>query len=114
MMVEYDIDFATIIRYKIQERDFTEMITMLFPCLVLRIYDNPGVLDMYGVDDRLQVTSTAQIKTMKDPARPTLPRRPSEPFTIPQAQIEVLSISTELSNVQREKMEASIDFEIGK
>ncbi|KAF3666468.1 hypothetical protein FXO37_10536 [Capsicum annuum] len=34
LMASYDIDFVSILRYEIHERDFSEMTTLPFPCLV--------------------------------------------------------------------------------
>lgn len=53
---------------------------LLFPCLVLRLYDEPGVPEVLGVDEKVGAMTVAQTNIMKDLAHPVLPRIPVHPI----------------------------------
>lgn len=50
--------------------------------------------EVLRVDDRVQVTTTAKTRKIKDPTYSNLPRRPRAPTTIPLASSEGLLVHT--------------------
>lgn len=66
------------------------MINLPFLCLIQRLCDDNGVLDLSRVDGRIHVIATTQMKEIKDPARLALPQRPSALITVPQPKLRAL------------------------
>lgn len=81
-MAEYDIDFVSIIRCEIHKRDFYELTSLHFSCLVQQLCDKTGVPELPGVDLRVEATSVAQMSLIKDPANTILVQRTRRPSTV--------------------------------
>lgn len=67
MMVYCDIDFVSIIRYELHGREFGNMTTLPFPCLVQLLYDEVSMPKIPGVDHRVDTKGVAQKILIKDP-----------------------------------------------
>lgn len=59
LMAGYDIYFATILRYELHDRAFGELTNLSFPCIIQKLCDKVGVLELPGIDERLTATMTA-------------------------------------------------------
>lgn len=59
----YDVDFSSIFRYELHDREFGELTNL--PCMIQRIYDKEGVLELLGINERVAATVTAQIRKLK-------------------------------------------------
>lgn len=82
--------------------------------MICRLCDEADVPGIPGVDDKVYMTATIQIESLKDLAYLALPRRSSEPAIVPQAQIEGPSVSTKSGDVHGGNVGFSIDLEIGE
>lgn len=67
MVASYDMDFVAIIRSKMHERAFREMIILSLPYLVQFLYNKVGVPKILGVSVRVKVTTVAHTSVIKDP-----------------------------------------------
>lgn len=111
-MARYNIDFAVIIRQEIHERDFSGTMALLFPCLTLKLCDEASVLEVPGVDKRVEKMVMEDIKMMKDLAYLDLSGRPHIPTIVTLAHSEGLLVPIEPINTQRGNVEVIMEFKI--
>lgn len=83
MMAGYDIDFIGVRRLDIYGGAFDELTNLLFSRLIQRLFNEAGITEMLGVDERVVTTDTVQTKTLKDTNSLALPSRSSKPVTTP-------------------------------
>ncbi|KAF3614422.1 hypothetical protein FXO38_35686 [Capsicum annuum] len=74
IMDGYNINFAENIRHELHKRAFGETTTLPFLCLVQRLCDKTSLPEVPAVVKRVEATTVAQIKMMKEPTHPNLPR----------------------------------------
>lgn len=80
LIAGYDINFSRWIQAGISKRAFRELNTILFPCLVQRLYDMAGVLFILEVDHGVKANHMANIRLIKDNAKPIVLYR-AQPLT---------------------------------
>lgn len=59
IMTGYDIEFSTIIYNELYERAFDKMTYFPFPCLMHRLCDEAGMLEVPGINKIVEATSMA-------------------------------------------------------
>lgn len=114
MMERYDINFVSIIRYKLYERAFGDMATLIFPCLVQILCDEAGVSEVQGVDKRLETTGVDQTSTIKDSTNSVLAQRTRAPLTVISAQFEGPSVSMKPIDRQGGDVSINMNFDMGE
>lgn len=72
LIVGYEIDIAIIIKYKIHERAYRVLTSLLFRCLIKYLCDEAGSFEISYIDRRLEMMSIAQTIMIKDPTNPIL------------------------------------------
>lgn len=56
LMVGYNIYFSTILKHGLHNRNFGELNSLSFPCMIQRLCDKVGVAKLPSIDERVTIT----------------------------------------------------------
>ncbi|KAF3663923.1 hypothetical protein FXO38_08775 [Capsicum annuum] len=112
MMVGY-ADFVVILWYELHDRAFGELTNLPFPYMIQSLWDEVGVPEIPGVDERGTCNGDCTDKTMKSLAPPDLSKRSTKPAAVPSDHTKGLIDSIKLVDTHGGDVGVSVDIEIG-
>lgn len=82
LLAGYEIDFATLIRLKIHEHEFSETTSLPFPSLIQQLCDMNGGPDIPDIDINIKVMRMTNISLIKALENSILAQRAQPPPTM--------------------------------
>ncbi|KAF3674533.1 hypothetical protein FXO38_05175 [Capsicum annuum] len=84
-MVGYDIDFSAILKHDLHKIAFRKLTNLPFPCMIYMLCDEALIPELLGIDERVTVTATVQMRNLKGLKILGISKRPRQQAAEPYA-----------------------------